>query len=58
MVPLWSQHGLGLALFSYNGALAWGVHADFDAVPDTAAITSAIQQSTGELLAAAHRPQT
>lgn len=50
IVPLWSQHGLGLALFSYNGSLAWGVHADFDAVPDTAAITSAIQHSTSELL--------
>lgn len=53
IVPLWSQHGLGLALFSYNGILAWGVHADFDAVPDTAAITSSIQHATDELLTAA-----
>jgi diacylglycerol O-acyltransferase len=53
VVPLWSQHGLGLALFSYNGTLAWGVHADFDAVPDTAAVTSAIQHATNELLQAA-----
>jgi WS/DGAT/MGAT family acyltransferase len=57
VVPLWSQHGLGLALFSYNGTLAWGVHADFDAVPDTAAVTSAIQHATEELLSAA-RTQT
>jgi WS/DGAT/MGAT family acyltransferase len=53
IVPLWSQHGLGLALFSYNGTLDWGIHADFDAVPDTNAITSAIRHSVDELLSAA-----
>jgi diacylglycerol O-acyltransferase / wax synthase len=53
IVPLWSQHGLGLALFSYNGTMSWGIHADFDAVPDTASVTSAIQYATNELLAAA-----
>ncbi|HJQ96455.1 MAG TPA: wax ester/triacylglycerol synthase family O-acyltransferase [Acidimicrobiia bacterium] len=52
IVPLWSQHGLGLALFSYNGTMAWGIHADFDAVPDTASVTSAIQNATAELLTA------
>jgi WS/DGAT/MGAT family acyltransferase len=53
IVPLWSQHGLGLALFSYNGTMSWGIHADFDAVPDTASITSAIRYATNELLVAA-----
>ncbi|MEA1903590.1 MAG: wax ester/triacylglycerol synthase family O-acyltransferase, partial [Actinomycetota bacterium] len=24
MVPLWAQHGVGIALFSYNGKLLWG----------------------------------
>jgi diacylglycerol O-acyltransferase len=52
IVPLWSQHGLGLALFSYNGTMAWGIHADFDAVPDTASVTSAIQNAMAELLTA------
>ena len=51
IVPLWSQHGLGLALFSYNGNLEWGIQADFDAFPDVEEVTSAIKQSTNELLA-------
>ncbi|CAN5193773.1 wax ester/triacylglycerol synthase family O-acyltransferase [soil metagenome] len=53
IVPLWSQHGLGLALFSYNGSIAWGVHADFDAIPDIEALTAAINHATDELLRAA-----
>ena len=52
IVPLWSQHGLGLALFSYNGTLEWGIQADFDAFPDVEAVTAAIKESTDELLAA------
>ncbi len=49
MVPLWRQHGLGIALFSYNGRLLWGIHADYDAVPDTDRFLRAIQESTKEL---------
>ena len=52
IVPLWSQHGLGLAIFSYDGTLHWGVHADFDAIPDTDQITKAIGASVRELLEA------
>jgi diacylglycerol O-acyltransferase len=53
MVPLWSQHGLGLAIFSYDGSLHWGIHADFDAIPDTDRIAAAIKSATTELLDAA-----
>jgi diacylglycerol O-acyltransferase len=53
IVPLWSQHGLGLAIFSYDGTLYWGVHADFDAIPDTDQVTAAIGASVTELLNAA-----
>ncbi|HEY7564759.1 MAG TPA: wax ester/triacylglycerol synthase family O-acyltransferase [Acidimicrobiia bacterium] len=53
IVPLWSQHGLGVALFSYDGKLQWGIHADFDAVPDTDRFAAAIAESTDELLEAA-----
>ncbi len=35
MVPLWAQHGIGVALFSYNGRLLWGVQADYDTLPDS-----------------------
>ncbi|HKX73993.1 MAG TPA: wax ester/triacylglycerol synthase family O-acyltransferase [Acidimicrobiia bacterium] len=53
IVPLWSQHGLGLALFSYDGRLLWGIHADFDAIPDTDRVAAAIQAATDELAQAA-----
>ena len=34
MVPLWVNHALGVALFSYDGKLDWGIAADWDLVPD------------------------
>jgi hypothetical protein len=53
IVPLWSQHGLGLAVFSYDGKLQWGIHVDFDAIPDTEQVAQALQTATTELLIAA-----
>lgn len=50
IVPLWAQHGLGIALFSYNGDLLWGVHADYDTLPDSAELLDSIQVSTRQLL--------
>ncbi len=49
IVPLWAQHGLGIALFSYDGKLSWGLHADLDAVSDTDAFKKAIHQAFEEL---------
>ena len=49
MVPLWAQHGIGLALFSYNGRLLWGVQADYAALPDSPAFIDAIRTSFQEL---------
>ena len=49
MVPLWAQHGIGIALFSYNGRLLWGVQADYDTLPDSNAFVEAIQRSFEEL---------
>ena len=34
LVPLYKNQALGIALFSYNGGLCWGLNADWDAVPD------------------------
>lgn len=34
LVPLFVNQCLGIALFSYAGGLHWGLHADWDAVPD------------------------
>ena len=49
MVPLWAQHGIGIALFSYNGRLLWGLQADYDALPDSAVFIEAIHASFKEL---------
>lgn len=49
MVPLWAQHGLGIALFSYNGRMLWGIHADYDTLPDSDRFLVAIQESFREL---------
>jgi WS/DGAT/MGAT family acyltransferase len=34
LVPLWLDQTLGIALFSYDGRLCWGMNADWDALPD------------------------
>lgn len=49
LVPLWSQHGLGIALFSYDGNLLWGIHADYDALSDTDRFIAALHTSSNEL---------
>jgi len=49
MVPLWAQHGIGIALFSYNGRMLWGIHADYDTLPDSDRFLAAIQDSLREL---------
>jgi diacylglycerol O-acyltransferase / wax synthase len=49
MVPLWAQHGVGVALFSYNGRLLWGVQADYDTLPDSDEFVAAIQTAFAEL---------
>jgi WS/DGAT/MGAT family acyltransferase len=48
-VPLYSNQGLGIALFSYNGALYWGVHGDWDAMPDLHDYVLALEQAFEEL---------
>ncbi|MGD2101600.1 MAG: wax ester/triacylglycerol synthase family O-acyltransferase [Acidimicrobiia bacterium] len=53
MVPLWAQHGVGVALFSYNGRLCWGIQADYDALPDSDDFVRALHDSFNELRDAA-----
>jgi WS/DGAT/MGAT family acyltransferase len=53
IVPLWAQHGVGIALFSYDGKLFWGIHADWDALPDIEAFKDSIKISFRELADAA-----
>ncbi len=55
-VPLWAGHGVGVALFSYNGEVSWGLNADRDVVPDVAAFSAAIEAAFVELQKEARRP--
>ncbi len=42
-VPLADNLGLGIALFSYDGTLAWGFNADYELVPDLDQFVQAIR---------------
>ncbi len=53
VVPLWHGHGLGIALFSYNGEVAWGVTGDWDIMSDIETFTAYVNESFAELLAVA-----
>jgi WS/DGAT/MGAT family acyltransferase len=44
LVPLFSNQGLGIALFSYESSLFWGFNADWDAVPDLHELVDEVQQ--------------
>jgi WS/DGAT/MGAT family acyltransferase len=55
MVPLYMDHGIGVALFSYDGDVDWGISADYDLVPDLDHFAEAIRASLAELVAAAGR---
>jgi diacylglycerol O-acyltransferase / wax synthase len=49
VVPLWVNHGLGVALFSYDGMLNWGFSADWDSVPDLAEFVTRVELALDEL---------
>ncbi len=53
MVPLFMDHGIGIALFSYDGDIDWGLSADYDLVPDLDRLVDAIDDSLAELVARA-----
>jgi WS/DGAT/MGAT family acyltransferase len=52
-VPLMGTVGIGIALFSYDGALSWGFMSDWDLVPDLHDLVDATQHSFEELKRAA-----
>jgi WS/DGAT/MGAT family acyltransferase len=49
LVPLAMTQGVGIALFSYDGGLLWGVNADREALPDLHSLVSAIDREVGQL---------
>ncbi len=50
LVPLWQNQAYGLALFSYNGELTWGINADWDLLSDIDEFVACIEASFAELL--------
>jgi WS/DGAT/MGAT family acyltransferase len=57
LVPLWRSHGVGVALFSYDGTVFWGFNADYDLVADIDDFAAAMAASFAELSAAAGEAQ-
>jgi diacylglycerol O-acyltransferase len=58
-VPLAGHVRTGVAIFSYDGALTFGVTGDYDEAPDIDVLCSGIEQTMSELLEAAkHAEQT
>lgn len=55
-VPLAGQVRVGVAIFSYDGSLKFGVTGDYDAAPDIRVLCEAIESAMAELVAAAQRP--
>jgi diacylglycerol O-acyltransferase len=53
VVPLYLGQALGLAIFSYDGMLFWGLHADWNALPQLGELTALLQQEFAALVAAA-----
>lgn len=56
LVPLWRGHGLGIALFSYDGAVHWGFNGDYDLMVDLPAFVSSVSEAFDELLEVAKNP--
>jgi diacylglycerol O-acyltransferase / wax synthase len=60
VVPLAASHGVGIAIFSYNGLVTFGVIADSESTPDIDVLGRGIEQGIDELLTVvnADRPDT
>ena len=52
-VPLGGHVRCGVAIFSYDGSLGFGVTGDYDTAPDIAVLSAGIERGMGELVAAA-----
>ena len=57
VVPLFVNQGLGIALFSYDGRLQWGIIGDWDLMPDIEAFARYLMESFRELGERAERPE-
>jgi diacylglycerol O-acyltransferase / wax synthase len=55
-VPLGMQLRIGVAIFSYNGNVSFGITGDYDSSPDIDVLANGIQQGMAELLDQAATP--
>ena len=55
-VPLAWQARVTVAIFSYDGALKFGVTGDYDTAPDIRVLCQGIEDAMGQMLAAAEAP--
>jgi diacylglycerol O-acyltransferase len=55
LVPLFTGQGAGIALFSYDGQLCWGLNADWDAFPDLHDLVEDVEHEFQRLHAAAEK---
>jgi diacylglycerol O-acyltransferase / wax synthase len=53
VLPLAENTSLGIALFSYDGSIGFGLLGDYDTAPDLAVLAEGIEKSIAELLQAA-----
>jgi diacylglycerol O-acyltransferase / wax synthase len=53
VVPLAADHAVGIAIFSYNGLVSFGVIADSESTPDIGVLARGIEEGIEELLALA-----
>jgi diacylglycerol O-acyltransferase len=56
-VPLAGRVRIGVAIFSYDGALNFGVTGDYDTAPDVGVICDGIEQGMAELVRIAAEPR-
>jgi WS/DGAT/MGAT family acyltransferase len=52
-IPLFAQVRLAVAIFSYDGALSFGVSGDYDTAPDIEVLAKGIERALAELVALA-----
>ncbi len=50
LVPLWQSHGVGVALFSYDGTVHWGFNGDFDLMADLPAFAASMDSAFSQML--------
>ena len=50
-VPLGGHLRIGVAIFSYNGHLGFGITGDYDSAPDIDVLSAGIETALAELLA-------